>query len=648
MNRLILLVFCLGFALTPLLSFSQERKVLFIGIDGCRSDALIAANTPNLDELISNGTWSPDALTIPPTWSGTGWSSMLTGVWPGKHGVVNNSFSSPNFGNYHHFYSFIESAAPSIQTESIVHWGPIHSEIIDQVDYQLINGSDITVKDNAVHRLTNYDPDVLFLHFDDVDAAGHASTFNPTNPQYLNSIETTDGLVGEVLDAVSSRPNYANENWLIMVSTDHGGNDAGHGGNTLEEQQIFIIVSGDDVPTSVLSSSNQEDSWSNAHQFNNTRYARALNPNNLNVGTSDFSVECWVKTNGWSGDPAIISNKNWISGNNAGWVLAGNTDGSTWKVNLGDGADRIDLDGGPIDDGLWHHIAISCDRDESLTIYQDGRIMGQFDMSDIGNLNSGLDFCFGQDGTQSYPDFWNGYIAEARLWDVALDPTTMGEYACRKLDLSHSEYSNLRAYWPMDEGVGINLVDDLGASDGQIVNGANWDTGVQNINCPDFSNTPRIIDLVPTALKHLQVDIDPSWNLDGNCFALPEPQCEISGYTLGLQTGCEALSGNFLQEVFVDYQNPQDLNTIVINGQSFDISNSENRFLLNGLTATGATMNLEIYMADDPGCSSVFSSAFQAPLPCDSAGCMGDLNGDEVVNTADLTALLSTFGATCD
>ena len=33
---------------------TPRRKVLIIGIDGCRPDAIAAANTPNLDSLIAN------------------------------------------------------------------------------------------------------------------------------------------------------------------------------------------------------------------------------------------------------------------------------------------------------------------------------------------------------------------------------------------------------------------------------------------------------------------------------------------------------------------------------------------------------------------------------------------------------------------
>jgi hypothetical protein len=55
----------------------QRRKVLVIGIDGTRSDALQQANTPNLDSLAINGFHSYDSWQIDITVSGPSWSSIM-------------------------------------------------------------------------------------------------------------------------------------------------------------------------------------------------------------------------------------------------------------------------------------------------------------------------------------------------------------------------------------------------------------------------------------------------------------------------------------------------------------------------------------------------------------------------------------------
>lgn len=625
---------------------AQTGRVLFIGIDGCRGDALIAANTPNLDNLIATGTWSPDALTIPPTWSGTGWSSMMTAVWPGKHGVTDNSFSGSNFGTYPHFYNHVENSIPGVQTESIVHWGPINSEILDLADYEQIVGTDVAVRDAAVDRLENYDPDVLFLHFDDVDHAGHNYGFLPTQPEYLTSIETVDTQIGDVLTALAGRPDYATENWLVLVSTDHGGTASGHGGASIEEQKIFVIASGGTVPAGqVITAPTTTYNWVNSHVFNGTNRAVAADPSVGNFSTADFSMECWVKTSGWIGDPSILSNKNWNSGNNAGYIIAGNTNGSTWKVNIGDGSDRVDVNGGIINDDQWHHLAITCDRDALLSVYQDGRLMGQASMSAIGNVDAGLNFCLAQDGTQTYFVNFDGAIAEVRLWEEALSQETVESHFCQEVDGTHPNIAALRSHWVIDEGSGTVLVDGQATSNLNIVGGSNWLASNNSMNCTDYSATPRIIDLAPSAMKHLGIAIDPLWSLDGECFGVLPPACSITNYSLGIQTGCAALTGDYLQELWVEYFNPDQWTDLVINGVTFDISNGEDHFLLAGLPADGNAVNLDISMLADPTCVSSFVTAFVAPPACDD--CPSDLNGDALVNATDLLIMLGAFGNAC-
>jgi len=71
----------------------NNRHVLILGVDGCRSDALQAADAPNLKALAASGTvtytaYAGGVLGTPaqqPTVSAPGWASDLTGVWVDKH-----------------------------------------------------------------------------------------------------------------------------------------------------------------------------------------------------------------------------------------------------------------------------------------------------------------------------------------------------------------------------------------------------------------------------------------------------------------------------------------------------------------------------------------------------------------------------------
>lgn len=234
-------------------ALEKEPKVLIIGIDGCMPVGITAANTPNLDALMANGTYSLKARNMGTTISGPSWSAMLTGVWEEKHRVTDNSFDGSNYEEYPHFFKMIKEADPEYRTASVSQWHPINDQIATMADVKInTQNSTEETKNKAVIELGAEDLTALFVHFDDVDHAGHGSGYSIENPKYLESIERVDTAIGEVVSGLKNRKDYADEDWIILVSTDHGGIGTGHGGNTEEERTIFMIVSGDKVPKANL------------------------------------------------------------------------------------------------------------------------------------------------------------------------------------------------------------------------------------------------------------------------------------------------------------------------------------------------------------------------------------------------------------
>src|SRR5262249_32935764 len=61
---------------------------------------------------------------------------------------------------------------------------------------------------------------------------------------YVQAIERTDEFVGRLLKAIRARKTYAQEDWLILASTDHGGSGKSHGKDIPEHRTIFVLVSG--------------------------------------------------------------------------------------------------------------------------------------------------------------------------------------------------------------------------------------------------------------------------------------------------------------------------------------------------------------------------------------------------------------------
>lgn len=238
-----------------------RNRVLLIGIDGTRRDALLQAETPHLQALIDNGAFAENTEILGEryskndTISGPGWSSFLTGVWADKHGVHDNSFKGSNYKEYPHFFVRVKQQFPQARTASFVNWEPIDKFIVEQADVRRVypasgaegyTEEDANITRDATELLKTGDSHVVMVYLGAIDETGHKYGFHPSVPQYMAAIETVDRQVGEILQALRNRTNFQQENWLILVSTDHGGLGKGHGGghDKPEIRNTFLIVSG--------------------------------------------------------------------------------------------------------------------------------------------------------------------------------------------------------------------------------------------------------------------------------------------------------------------------------------------------------------------------------------------------------------------
>ncbi|ATL28013.1 alkaline phosphatase family protein [Streptomyces formicae] len=232
---------------------AKTPKVLVIGLDGALLSRVEDADTPTLKGLMSAGLTAPSALyaqPLAPTSSGPGWSTLITGVWPDKHKVVNNEFTGHQLAKYPDFMTRVEAAKPGLRTYAVASWAPITDIIFSaKVDTRVSTPAaeyDVGTTSRAVAEVKNGNPDAVFVQLDNVDHAGHAS--GAASQAYLDALHGVDTQVGQILSAVKSRATYGNEDWLIMITADHGHTDAGgHGGSTWAERQTFMIATGGTV-----------------------------------------------------------------------------------------------------------------------------------------------------------------------------------------------------------------------------------------------------------------------------------------------------------------------------------------------------------------------------------------------------------------
>jgi predicted AlkP superfamily pyrophosphatase or phosphodiesterase len=267
---------------SPVGSFQQSTdstgRVLIIGLDGARGELITPEVMPNLHTLAQQGKVDLDAITGDVSLSGPGWASMLTGVWCNKHGVLDNdvTWAQSRFDAFPHLIQRINKARPDLITASVTHWAPIHDEILcgDQAAGRCsgativrTHSTDLEVTQSAIELLSGKDVSFLFLQLDDIDHAGHGDpaeldaggfctqaltglegqcVLRGVNTNYLNVARQTDLYVGRILSALKARTHYDNENWLVIVSTDHGGGGGvfnQHGFNNTQDRRTFVVIS---------------------------------------------------------------------------------------------------------------------------------------------------------------------------------------------------------------------------------------------------------------------------------------------------------------------------------------------------------------------------------------------------------------------
>lgn len=230
---------------------AKRRHVMIIGLDGVMPDAVRAAKAPNLKKLADAGTVAWDGfaggvLGTPSrqkTASLQSWNSILTGVWNNKH---KGQAGPPDHANFPCLFKRLKEANTNIYCSSVVNWSVINTQsMVPEADYKERGETDDKVVSLVTTHLMKEDPACIFVQLDQVDGAGHKSGYSTGAGAYLAAIEKADKQVGELVDAVHNRKNIANESWLFIVVTDHGGRGKSHGGDSPQERKALIIVSGE-------------------------------------------------------------------------------------------------------------------------------------------------------------------------------------------------------------------------------------------------------------------------------------------------------------------------------------------------------------------------------------------------------------------
>ena len=155
---------------------------------------------------------------------------------------------------------------------------------------------------------------------------------------------------------------------------------------------------------------------------NNPSYLTASGINAYNFGTSDFSLQAWVKT---TGSGTIISRKSTDGGSGNGGFLLVIKNGGSIKFATDNGYGFFEINSIPtlISDGNWHFLT-AVRHSNVLQLYLDGNMIQSSPRSNINppiNVNNSLPMMIGN-VAQVQEQFrqFNGALDEIRIWNRSL------------------------------------------------------------------------------------------------------------------------------------------------------------------------------------------------------------------------------------
>jgi len=276
MSRLIILPLLFVLIFTSFSTQAQKRKkALFIIVDGIPADVIEKLQPPTLMEIAKAGGYTrsytggvKDSYNQTPTISAPGYNNLITGVWGNKHNVWDNDINDPNY-NYWNIFRIAKKANPQLKTAIFSTWTDNRTKLVgegldqtdnfkldysfdglelDTVTYPHDNNADYIKKideavvANAAQYVQQQGPDLSWVYLEYTDDMGHK--FGDSD-QFNNSILNADLLIKKIWDAIKLRENTFNEDWLIVITTDHGRSaDTGkdHGGQSDRERTTWIVT----------------------------------------------------------------------------------------------------------------------------------------------------------------------------------------------------------------------------------------------------------------------------------------------------------------------------------------------------------------------------------------------------------------------
>lgn len=242
----------------------KVKKALLIGFDGARADSMHllceSTDTAVTGNLFCSAYSAVNALKaegglylsfaggVPAnpqeTSTAQGWAAILTGVWGDENGVKQHK------PLHRDCPTVLRALAGNGKTAAFLAEWPDHFTITYKNEIEIAKTENLPLKFEKFEddrtllqgflREIEAGTDCIFGIFEAPDYNGHSTGFANDNPRYAAAICRLDNVAYRLFEAVKARPTYANEDWLILITSDHGGHARGHGTQKPYDRMTFI------------------------------------------------------------------------------------------------------------------------------------------------------------------------------------------------------------------------------------------------------------------------------------------------------------------------------------------------------------------------------------------------------------------------
>jgi predicted AlkP superfamily pyrophosphatase or phosphodiesterase len=218
---------------------SGNPLLILISIDGYRADYLDRGHSPVLAELAADGVRAKGLRPVFPSLTFPNHYTIVTGLYPDEHGIVNNTMHDPVLGNFSppnraantdgRWWDQAEPIWVTAQKQgrrtASVYWPGTQAQIhgVRPTYWQLFDPS--VPPDARVDQVLAWldlpidqRPTFVSLYFENADVAGHS--YGPDSLQVDEALVTLDAALGRLVAGLRERNQYDSTNLVIL--SDHG------------------------------------------------------------------------------------------------------------------------------------------------------------------------------------------------------------------------------------------------------------------------------------------------------------------------------------------------------------------------------------------------------------------------------------------